>query len=237
MRTQGRAPYGSFWKGAPRPLLVPGIYIVGVGAVALIGGIYAPEFVRDAPPLLPLAHLTAGASPAFAFGLQLVAAVALLLLPVQILAAIVNRIAEFGRPPTRSLIQSPDVDVVVEEVSSSEPIVAWRVWSLWDDTLRGFHGKVWLDRVLDAECPRCVEVPGVICTCGIYASKGAADPPLRAKFEDYLISGRVELSGIVIEHELGYRAQRARILELWARDLQTAAALERLYGCLVHTLK
>jgi hypothetical protein len=234
VRTQGRAPSQPFWKRAPRPLLALGIYVVGVAAVAFIGRNYAPELVRDAPHLFPLVHVLTRASPAFSFGLQLVAAVALLFLPLRVLPATIEQIVL--RP--RSYRPLPPNDVVVEDVSSSEPIVAWRVWSLSGDTLRGHHGKLWLDRVLDAECPRCLEVPGVGCSCGIYASKGGgADPPRWVEPDNSSIPGRVELSGIVIEHELGYRAQRARILELWAPDFWTAAALERRYGCLVHTLK
>lgn len=214
--------------------------------MALVGRSYAPEFVSGDPLLLPLAHLTSDPSPAFTFGLQLVAAIALVLLPVQILDATINRLAELARaglsansgpntvsvPPTVSLLPSLDDDVFVEEVSSSEPIVAWRVWVRLGDTLRGAV-EDWSERVKEAECPTCVEVPGVNCTCGIYGFKVLPDGPPFDR--DSLIRGRAEFSGIVIEHELGYRAQRARILELWAHDFKTAAALERRYGCLVHT--
>lgn len=209
-----------------------GIYIVGIGAVALIGRSYAPEFVSDAPPLLPLAHLTAGASPALAFGLQLVAAIGLVLLPVQVLVATINRIV----PPRRLLLSLPPDDVVIEEVSSSEPIVAWRVWVRLGNTLRGAV-EDWSERVKEAECPTCVEVPGVNCTCGIYGFKVMPDGPPFDRDLGPWIRGSAEFSGVVIEHELGYRAQRARILELWAPDYWTAAALERRYGCLVHTLR
>jgi hypothetical protein len=66
-------------------------------------------------------------------------------------------------------------------------------------------------------------VPGWKCTCGFYATKN------RSTLEDALfllvhamderrdsgwILGRVELAGKIIEHDDGYRAQRARIAEL-----------------------
>ena len=68
-------------------------------------------------------------------------------------------------------------------------------------------------------------VPGWKCTCGFYATKS------RSTLEDALfllvtrsrraggetrgwILGRVELAGKIIEHDDGYRAQKARIAEL-----------------------
>jgi hypothetical protein len=61
-------------------------------------------------------------------------------------------------------------------------------------------------------CGRLHTAPQEGCTCGFYALKevplgmscGGAD----------FVFGRVELAGKVIEHELGYRAQCARIAEL-----------------------
>jgi hypothetical protein len=68
-------------------------------------------------------------------------------------------------------------------------------------------------------------VPGEGCSCGFYAMKElgaqlrhavtmsvhAAD---RTGMKEVFVLGRVELAGKVIEHELGYRAERARIVEL-----------------------
>jgi hypothetical protein len=72
-------------------------------------------------------------------------------------------------------------------------------------------------------------VPGWSCTCGFYATKTLAplpttfhavtaalamDPPFEDGVERGWIFGRVELAGKIIEHDYGYRAQRARIVEL-----------------------
>lgn len=68
--------------------------------------------------------------------------------------------------------------------------------------------------------------PDENCTCGFYAMSElprllaeAPVPPsvrglIRADEDDMLVLGRVELAGKVIEHEYGYRAERARIAEL-----------------------
>lgn len=68
-------------------------------------------------------------------------------------------------------------------------------------------------------------VPDELCSCGFYALK-ELDPDLlilaRAGFRVHdgrdgskrIVIGRVELAGKVIEHERGYRAERARIVEL-----------------------
>ena len=68
-------------------------------------------------------------------------------------------------------------------------------------------------------------VPGWSCTCGFYATKSATkslprspilamDPPCEDGVERGWIFGRVELAAKIIEHDDGYRAQRARIAEL-----------------------
>jgi hypothetical protein len=69
-------------------------------------------------------------------------------------------------------------------------------------------------------------VPGWGCTCGFYATKnlpqflpkafvGLVDLPLGEDgVELGWIFGRVELAGKIIEHDGGFRAQRARIAEL-----------------------
>jgi hypothetical protein len=72
-------------------------------------------------------------------------------------------------------------------------------------------------------------VPGWSCTCGFYATKSlgvprlvpflpkgilALAPPCEDGVERGWIFGRVKLAGKIIEHDYGYRAQRARIAEL-----------------------
>jgi hypothetical protein len=75
--------------------------------------------------------------------------------------------------------------------------------------------------------------PDERCSCGFYGTKTPDIPaqfmaiewldramrsrgssPVEPTFDDGLVLGRVELAGKVIEHEHGYRAQRARVLEL-----------------------
>jgi hypothetical protein len=69
------------------------------------------------------------------------------------------------------------------------------------------------------------EAPDEDCTCGFYAMKELAPELLHtASLSDLIervsgsgvrfVLGRVELAGKVIEHERGYRAERARIVEL-----------------------
>jgi hypothetical protein len=94
--------------------------------------------------------------------------------------------------------------------------------------------------------PTTHRVPAEGCECGFYAmkeldaqllhaatlAKHAAD---RAGKEEVFVLGRVELAGKVIEHELGYRAERARIVELIPlRDQQrTVEAIARRAGVAV----
>src|SRR5215210_3507386 len=86
-------------------------------------------------------------------------------------------------------------------------------WSLW----------------VTASCPFVLEpthvVPDEECTCGFYAMKSvddvagfgmASDPAdsLEGEGATGTVLGRVFLAGKVIEHAFGYRAERARIVEL-----------------------
>lgn len=121
-----------------------------------------------------------------------------------------------------------------------EPIVAYRMWHLarppYGPRLLSFNGEAWRpDGWMNAECRRTTQGPGSIgsvgtfgethpapaesCTCGIYALK---EQELRLRFAPSfvrtpLILGRVKLAGKVIEHDLGYRAERARVVELSCR--------------------
>jgi hypothetical protein len=53
--------------------------------------------------------------------------------------------------------------------------------------------------------------PAEGCTCGFYALKSVTDAFEMFGRVDRNLIGRVKLAGKVIEHEFGYRAQRARI--------------------------
>jgi hypothetical protein len=122
-----------------------------------------------------------------------------------------------------------------------EPIVGYRVWiyalhgsraelhptrsfgrasgpSPWDGAESG-----WVFASCAADPVGLEHVPGWSCTCGFYATKSlvpfpkgllAMDPPCEDGVERGWIFGRVELAGKIIEHDDGYRAQRARIAEL-----------------------
>jgi hypothetical protein len=98
--------------------------------------------------------------------------------------------------------------------------------SPWDGAESG-----WVDASCAADPVELEHVPGWSCTCGFYATKSqapipksflavlkkaglAVDSPSEDGVERGWIFGRVELAGKIIEHEHGYRAQRARIAEL-----------------------
>jgi hypothetical protein len=77
-------------------------------------------------------------------------------------------------------------------------------------------------RVADG-CPVCsspAEVPDEACSCGFYALRDLTPELIRAvafyrklKWSGRVV-GRVLLAGKIVEHEMGYRAQLARIAEL-----------------------
>ena len=123
-----------------------------------------------------------------------------------------------------------------------EPIVGFRMWvyalhgsraelhpmrsfgratgpSPWDGAESGWVVASCAAGPVDPE-----HVPGWSCTCGFYATKYLPPviksiflgdlPPREDGVELGWIFGRVELAGKIIEHEFGYRAQRARIAEL-----------------------
>ena len=96
------------------------------------------------------------------------------------------------------------------------PVVGYRAWQ-WDATgVKSFCGERWHpSRPLAATCRRFVsaphpfqEAPQIKCTCGIYAAKSLCDLR-RAGYGEVAIHGEVYLWGIVVEHELGWRAQYA----------------------------
>jgi hypothetical protein len=101
------------------------------------------------------------------------------------------------------------------------PIVAARIWR-WDGTkIVSLNGVPWIPgQVLRAECKLGRDgihrVPEIYCCCGVYAAKTTSE--LHRMFRvggntsttgiDF-ISGEVYLWGVVVEHELGWRAQFA----------------------------
>jgi hypothetical protein len=97
------------------------------------------------------------------------------------------------------------------------PVVAYRAWQ-WDETgLKSLCGEPWHPRQpLAAACKASVsdtahdvhDAPQMNCTCGIYAAK-SHDHLRRVGYAGFGIHGEVYLWGIVVEHELGWRAQFA----------------------------
>ena len=113
-----------------------------------------------------------------------------------------------------------------EEFWSPEPMVGWRFWDWEGESLKGIW-EAWPHSGHSAVCDACPEVPGWFHTCGIYALK---DPSSLAGYgeREEAIVGRVELSGMVIEHDWGYRATSARIVELWVNHSITVVDSIRL---------
>lgn len=105
---------------------------------------------------------------------------------------------------------------------SPTPILGFRAWTIEHGHL---HGAVepWLDLTMEATCRTVTaqdEVPHSdgrcgAPACGIYALKRAIDiQDVTGWPTEHLALGMVALTGKVVEHALGYRAQRARIVAL-----------------------
>jgi hypothetical protein len=73
------------------------------------------------------------------------------------------------------------------------------------------------------------DAPGERCSCGFYALQHPEDVVARFGRVTRLVLGRVRLAGKVIVHDMGYRAQRARIDALlptsWNETLTALVAL------------
>jgi hypothetical protein len=111
------------------------------------------------------------------------------------------------------------------------PIVAYRLWRVDADGRLGSvaASATWpVGEWVEASCliPRSGShrAPSSGCSCGLYAVKTrrqlsnllaevASDRPSPIR-RGLVVCGVVELSGMIIEHDRGYRAERARIVEL-----------------------
>ena len=132
-------------------------------------------------------------------------------------------------PASPALKATEPPEVEPEELWSPEAAVGWRAWRVVDGgVLHGMRQR-WPSDELESRCSTCPESPGYHCSCGIYAVKERWQL-LSAGFAATVV-GRVELSGLVIEHERGYRAQRARIVELYAPDDFVGRQLRAWYDC------
>lgn len=95
-------------------------------------------------------------------------------------------------------------------------LLAWRVWRLGWHARAGGLRLVSFNRpcIWDGPVLRADVVPGPDNNAGVYAFKGCPRTVRRAWGGPLWLSGWVALSGRVIEHELGYRAQRAVVRRL-----------------------
>jgi hypothetical protein len=100
---------------------------------------------------------------------------------------------------------------------SPTPVLGFRFWYVFSGGLQGVR-QTWLRPELEAQCAR--QGPGAPhtaggCRCGIYALKAPESlprpGPVRMRPGAGLAYGLVTLSGVVVEHELGYRAARAKV--------------------------
>lgn len=107
-----------------------------------------------------------------------------------------------------------------DEGWSPTPVIGYRLWEWRDD---GLHGawEQWSSSVKEATCRHPGDVPhsngkcGRL-GCGVYAAKGL-DPLLAPRITPGTTgyaAGVVELTGKVVEHDLGYRSERAEVVEL-----------------------
>ena len=97
---------------------------------------------------------------------------------------------------------------------SPVPLLGFRLWRLTPLGMRGVV-QVWPGSCLEAQCLRGPGVPHDApgCRCGIYAFKEAEAAALTHPGPWPTIAyGLVALGGKVVEHEHGYRAQRAGVL-------------------------
>lgn len=112
-----------------------------------------------------------------------------------------------------------------EEGWSPVPVIGYRMWALHRDRLEGVR-TVWDGPSLSAKCAagyNDIEVPHTDgrcgrLGCGVYAAM-RPDPVLESFTPGAghgYVAGRVELTGKVVEHETGYRAQHATAVAIVA---------------------
>lgn len=119
-------------------------------------------------------------------------------------------------------------------------LIAYRVWRFHppahDPLLYSLNQMDWVPGTwAQAVCERFTppplygtgghSAPGEGCSCGFYAAKALVHSvDLARAAPTGLLVGRVELAGKVIEHDEGYRAERARIVELLPMPGQESVA-------------
>jgi hypothetical protein len=100
-----------------------------------------------------------------------------------------------------------------------EPIVAYRVW------LAAKNGRLHSLNASGCWVPwgwtvaKCIwghAAPDERCSCGLYAARALEMAKrIAAHCGDGAVVGKVELAGRVIEHDAGFRAERARLVEVY----------------------
>ena len=92
------------------------------------------------------------------------------------------------------------------------PIIGHRAWQCDDSGLNSLNGEHWPSGLaLTARCKMASDrhqAPQKRCTCGVYAAR-SLDQLRDIGYAAFAIYGEVYLWGVVIEHELGWRAQFA----------------------------
>ena len=95
------------------------------------------------------------------------------------------------------------------------PIVGWRVWRIAVDgeLVSAYTPAGWPSRApIVARCyerPGAHEAPAEHCVCGVYACDDAHAALFYAHRSGSAVVGRTRLWGRVVEHEAGWRAERA----------------------------
>ncbi len=126
---------------------------------------------------------------------------------------------------------------------SPVPVIGYRIWGVAADGVFGYRVR-WESRRMSATCLQGMgddEVPHTdgrcgVPACGIYTSK-TPEAVIEAHndLEPGWMIGMVDLSGKVVEHEHGYRAQHAEVTSVmgfdseWAYVSDDAAEIDRLF--------
>lgn len=199
--------------------------VTAFGAFTLLFVVYARDLASVAPDRLPLTESGWGQYVAGWVGFGLVYGSGKLAFRLRRLLAP----SDPGDTGGLSLTTDEDTEAP-EEWWSPTVVEGWRTWTWEHGALRGYW-KPWLVSHLTAECPTCDEPPGWDHRCGIYAVKERRN--LSPAFfymngKTDIIVGRVELTGLVVEHEIGYRAEHARIVQLIVPD-HLAGVVRRRY--------
>jgi len=112
----------------------------------------------------------------------------------------------------------------MEELLVMEPIIAYRLWLITYDGKRlsgAIFKFLWHEGVNFAQCMRIPwkhSAPEFHCVCGFYAYKTIEycqrEMPFRLDSVYQHVFGEVELTGKVVEHEHGYRSEKAQVRKL-----------------------